>query len=184
MKRQHQTEFEKLTDSIIAGGGIKKIVCKVTPGGGKSALPIITGKLISHGLVDKLLWICPRMALQVQGERNFIDPFFRAMFTHNLSIRSSTNEPDPCRGLDGFITTYQAIAADKAQTVLDEVRRRRFAIILDEFHHLDLNGEWHRALAPIMAAVKYQVLMTGTLERGDMKKIAFIGYTDSKYRYS
>jgi superfamily II DNA or RNA helicase len=183
MKRQHQAEFEKTIDSIIEGSGITKILCKVTPGGGKSALPLITGKLIAHGLVDKLLWICPRMALQIQGERNFIDPFFHAMFTHNLSIRSSTNESDPCRGLDGFITTYQAIAADKAKTVLNEVRRRRFAIILDEFHHLDLNGEWHRALAPIMAAAKYQVLMTGTLERGDMKKIALIEYTDSKYRY-
>jgi len=53
MKRQHQIEFEQLTDSIIAGSGIKKIICKVTPGGGKSALPIITGKLISHGLVDR-----------------------------------------------------------------------------------------------------------------------------------
>ena len=50
----------------------------------------------NHGLVDKLLWICPRMALQVQGKRNFIDPFFRAMFTHNLSIRS-TNMPAPGR---------------------------------------------------------------------------------------
>ena len=44
MKRQHQAEFEKVIDSIIEGSGITKMLCKVTPGGGKSALPIITGK--------------------------------------------------------------------------------------------------------------------------------------------
>jgi hypothetical protein len=81
MKRQHQQEFEAIVDSIIDGNSVNKMLCKVTPGGGKSAIPIITGKLISRGLVDKILWICPRMVLQVQGERNFIDPFFRAMFT-------------------------------------------------------------------------------------------------------
>ena len=70
-----------MLDSIIDGNPVPKVLCEVTPGGGKSALSIITSKLINHGLVDKLLWICPRMSLQVQGERNFIDPFFRAMFT-------------------------------------------------------------------------------------------------------
>ena len=184
MRRQHQKEFEIVIDSIIHDGNpVKKILCKVTPGGGKSALPIIAGKLINHGLVDKLLWICPRMALQVQGERNFIDPFFRAMFAHNLSIRSSTNEPDPCRGLDGFITTYQAIAADTGKTVLAALRKHRYAIILDEFHHADLNGEWHKALIAIEKASRFLVLMTGTLERGDNKKIAFIEYTTSKYKF-
>jgi superfamily II DNA or RNA helicase len=185
MKRQHQSEFEKVIDTIIDMGSseLRKILCKVTPGGGKSALPIIAGKLITRGLADKLLWICPRMALQVQGERNFIDPFFRAMFTHNLSIRASTNEPDPCRGLDGFISTYQAIAADKDKTVLNEVRSRRYIIILDEFHHLDIDGEWHKALKSVVDAARFLILMTGTLERGDLKKIAFVEYTDSKYKY-
>ena len=184
MKRQHQIEFEKTIDAVIDEGySINRIVCKVTPGGGKSALPIITGKLINAGIVDKLLWICPRMALQVQGERNFIDPFFRAMFTHNLSIRASTNEHDPCRGHNGFITTYQAAAVDAGKTILTDVRKFRYAVILDEFHHLDIDGEWHKALRPVIEACKFLVLMTGTLERGDMKKIAFIEYTQSDYKY-
>jgi superfamily II DNA or RNA helicase len=184
MKRQHQIEFEKTIDAIIADEcSVTRILCKVTPGGGKSALPIIAGKLITAGKVDKILWVCPRMALQVQGERNFIDPFFRAMFTHNLSIRSSTNEPDPCRGLDGFITTYQALAVDSGNTVSNDVHKYRYAVILDEFHHLDLRGDWHQAMAGIVAAAKFLVLMTGTLERGDSKKIAFVEYTESQYRF-
>jgi superfamily II DNA or RNA helicase len=184
MKRQHQIEFEKTIDAIVDEScSVSRIVCKVTPGGGKSALPIIAGKLIGAGIVDKILWVCPRMALQVQGERNFIDPFFRAMFVHNLTIRASTNEHDPSRGLAGFITTYQALAVDTHETALAAVQKHRYAVILDEFHHLDLNGEWHRALAAIMEAASFSVLMTGTLERGDMNKIAFIEYSESEYRY-
>jgi len=79
LKRKHQIDFETVIDSIIDGSPVNKIIAHVTPGGGKSALPIIAGKLKTHGLVDKLLWICPRMALQVQGERNFIDPFFQSI---------------------------------------------------------------------------------------------------------
>lgn len=184
MKRQHQIDFETVIDSIIAGSPIRRIVCKVTPGGGKSALPIITGKLIGAGMIDKILWICPRMSLQSQGERNFIDPFFRSMFTHNLSIRQSTNQHDPCRGLDGFITTYQALAADAKQTirtVLPDVRKHRYAVILDEFHHVDVGGEWFKALSSIVKEATYLILMTGTLERGDNRKIAFVEYTTSKW---
>ena len=183
MKRQHQIEFESVIDAIISKScSVTRILCKVTPGGGKSALPIVTGKLVTAGLVDKILWVCPRMALQVQAERNFIDPFFRAMFVHNLTIRASTNEPDPCRGHNGFVTTYQAAAVDSG-TIRKALKKHRYAVVLDEFHHLDHRGEWHRALAPIAAAARYLILMTGTLERGDMRKIAFLDYTESSYRY-
>lgn len=176
MKRKHQIEFETAIDSIIAGSQATRLIVNVTPGGGKSALPIVSGKLIQSKLVDKLLWICPRQALQVQGETNFIDPFFRSMFCHNLTIRSSTNENDPARGNDGFITTYQAAAVDEHRSILQDLRKWRYAVILDEFHHVEKGGEWHVALEKIMKAAKYHILMTGTLQRGDDKKIAFIDY--------
>ncbi len=181
MKRQHQQDFEKAIDSIIEGNPARTIIANVTPGGGKSALPIIAGKLLGAGLADKILWICPRMALQSQGERNFIDPFFRSMFTHNLQIRASTNEADPCRGNQGFITTYQAVAADQYKTILQDVHRHRYIVVLDEFHHLELNGEWHQALHPIMKAAEFKILMTGTLQRGDEAKIAYVDYTQEFY---
>jgi superfamily II DNA or RNA helicase len=182
LKRQHQIEFENAIDSIIAGNPARQLIANVTPGGGKSALPIIAGKLIGAGLIDKLLWICPRSALQVQGERSFIDPLFRSMFCHNYSIRSSTNEVDPSRGLNGFITTYQAAGVDDHKTILQELHKWRYAVILDEFHHVEKGGEWHKALIAIIKAAKYHILMTGTLQRGDDKKIAFIDYeTNSHY---
>lgn len=181
MKRKHQRDFETVIDAIVEAGSPSKILVKVTPGGGKSALPIIAGRLIRAGLVDKILWICPRMTLQVQGERNFIDPFFRDLFPHDNRIRSSTNELDPCRGLQGFITTYQAVSSDKHKTILQDLQKRRYLVVLDEFHHVELNGEWHKPLSSIMQLAKYQVLMTGTLYRGDDHKIAFLDYDKTSY---
>lgn len=176
MLRKHQSETDNIIKGIISGSNIKSILCKVTPGGGKSAIPIIAGKLVEAGLADSLCWVVPRKELQDQGERNFIDPYFRKMLDHDYLIRSSTNEPDPCRGLTGFATTYQAIGIDGGDSVLFEFYRKRFVLILDEFHHVENFGVWHKALGPIVRAAAFVIYMTGTIERGDGKQIAFIPY--------
>jgi len=174
--RTHQAQFERACDAIIAGSPARRIILHVSPGGGKSAIPIIAGRLITAGLADALCWVTPRKALQDQGERNFLDPFFRSMFDHKLTVRSSTNEINPCRGQSGFVTTYQAIGVDENRTVLRDFSTKRYILILDEFHHVEDGGVWHKALAPLVDRAKYLILMTGTLARGDDKKIAFIPY--------
>ena len=179
MLRKHQTDTANTVDDIIAGSPIRNILVKATPGAGKSSLPIIAGKLITAGLADGICWICPRRSLQYQGEKNFVDPFFRSLLNHNLNIRVSTNEVNPARGTSGFITTYQAIGVDSDQTVLNEIRSRRYILVLDEYHHAGDDGSWTKALSPIYEAAKYRVLMTGTMARGDGKKIAFTEYKDS-----
>lgn len=176
MKRKHQIETEQIVDGIISGSGVRNIIEHVTTGGGKSAIPMIAGKLIAAGLADRICWVVPRKSLQDQGERNFVDPFFRNMLDHKMVIRSSTNEDDPSRGLSGFVTTYQAIGIDESKTVLFDMLRRRYILILDEFHHIEQDGVWHQAIQPIYDAAAYRVLMTGTLERGDQKQIAFMPY--------
>jgi len=179
MKRKHQTETEIIIDAIIAGAPIRKIIVHVTTGGGKSALPIIAGKLIKAGFADALCWVVPRKTLQHQGEGNFVDPFFGQMFQHSMRIRSSTNDADPCRGLSGFATTYQAIGVDTSRSVLFEFHRRRFILVLDEFHHVEEDGIWHRALRPLVERAAFIVLMTGTVERGDGKQIAYLPYINA-----
>jgi hypothetical protein len=116
------------------------------------------------------------MSLQDQGERNFQDPFFRDLLKHDLSIRTSTNEPDPCRGLHGFVTTYQALGMQGARALVREFRARSYILVLDEFHHVEEGGIWHRALRPLVDHARYLILMTGTLERGDGRPIAFMRY--------
>jgi superfamily II DNA or RNA helicase len=178
MLRKHQRDFSRIIDNIIAGAPTRTILVRVCPGGGKSALPIIAGRLITAGLADAMCWVVPRMSLQDQGERNFQDPFFRRLLNHNLAIRTSTNEPNPCRGLNGFVTTYQALGMPSGKLVWEEFKRRRYILVLDEFHHVEENGVWHNALQPLVDEAAYLVLMTGTIERGDGKAIAFIPYGD------
>ena len=170
--------MESSIDEIIDGQPIKFLLAIVTPGGGKSALPMIAGRLIAAGLADSLCWVVPRKSLQRQGEANFIDPFFRQMFDHKMRIRASTNDANPCRGLDGFVTTYQAIGVDENKTVLKSFKRRRYILVLDEFHHAEDEGVWHNALAPLVDRAAFVLLMTGTLERGDGNRIAFIPYVE------
>ena len=186
--RKHQKDLQEIVDDIIAGSSIKTIICEVTPGGGKSALPIIAGKLITAGLADALCWVCPRKTLQNQGEQNFQDPLFKELLQHDdLVVRSSTNDINPCRGLSGFITTYQAIVVDEKQTVSDDFSSKRYILILDEFHHAEDGGVWHTALQPLVDRAKYVILMTGTAERGNGTKIAFTDRADNavaKIKYS
>ena len=176
MQRKHQREFEGIIDGQENGSGVKVVDIIATPGAGKSSIPIQATRLIKAGLADAILWVVPRSALQNQGERGFYDPFFREMFHHNSLIRASTNDVNPCRGTNGFVTTYQAIAVDKLKTVLNEVRSKRYIIILDEPHHLEKEGIWHTAIDPIVQAGHFLIKMTGTLGRGDKKEIAYIDY--------
>lgn len=174
--RKHQAEMLDICNGIIGGSAVRKIILHVTPGGGKSMIPIIMGKLIPTGLADALCWVTPRSSLQDQGERNFLDPFFRNLFNHTLTIRSSTNENNPCRGHNGFITTYQAIGMDSRRLVAREIKRKKYILVFDEFHHVEEEGVWHNALQPLVDNASYLVLMTGTLQRGDRKPIAFTPY--------
>lgn len=179
-KRRHQKEFEQIINKAISGAPIRRVILKVTPGGGKSLLPIEACRLIPAGIADKLCWVVPRKSLQDQGERGFLDPKFRDMLGHRFTIRSSTNDLNPCRGTDGFITTYQALGVDTGQSVLNDFRRRRYILVLDEFHHCEADGTWTKAIAPLVEQAAFVVLMTGTLERGDGKKIAFVDYLPTR----
>lgn len=180
--RKHQEELQKVIDGIISGSSVKTIVCDVTPGGGKSALPIVAGQLIKAGLADALCWVVPRKTLELQGEQNFQSPFFRELFGHDLTIRASTNDINPCRGLAGFTTTYQALAVDEKHTVLSDFKRKRYILVLDESHHVstEVNASWHEATKPLVEQAEYVILMTGTMYRGDCKQIAFIEYAQAK----
>lgn len=178
--RKHQQAMLDIINGIVAGANIKNIVADVVPGGGKSLLPVIAaGNLIPAGLAVKIAWICPRMSLQDQGERVFLEPGFRRLLGHNLAIRSSTNQANPCRGFSGWISTYQALAVDKDKTALRDFERYPYILVLDEWHHLAEEGEWTKPIQELYERAAYRVLLTGTLSRGDKGKIAFIPYAQA-----
>ena len=176
--RKHQQAMLQIINEIISGSSVKTIIVHATPGAGKSILPPIAGKLITAGLADKICWIVPRLTLSYQAETNFAEIGFRKLLDHDLLIRSATNDINPCRGLQGFATTFHALAVDGNQTVLSDFKAKRYILILDEFHHVSAKADiaWHEAIKPLVAQAKYLVLMTGTMSRGDGEQIAFVQY--------
>lgn len=75
-----------------------------------------------------------------------------------------------------MVTTYQAAAVDAEKTILRDFERYRYILVLDEFHHLEENGEWVGPIQELYDKAAFKVMMTGTLSRGDDKKIAFVPY--------
>src|SRR4051812_27859899 len=135
--RTHQQALDTIVRAIATGASpVRDILAAVTPGGGKSLLPVIAAaRLIAAGVVDRVCWIVPRDSLRLQAEEAFADPVWRAALGHSVSVRAAENAPDPCRGLRGYVTTYQGVAAAPGLH-LAEFRRHRYLVVVDEVHHL------------------------------------------------
>lgn len=175
MLRKHQLEMTDLCDQIRAGAPIKEIIASITPGGGKSALPVIlSARLIPHK-ADCICWIVPRDNLRSQGEREFTASWLRMILGHNHLIRQSINDINPSRNLQGHITTYQAVVSNP-RILHQEFARKRYILFLDEPHHIAAGSPYERAIQPLIDQAVLTVFASGTLERGDNKKIAFLPY--------
>jgi len=175
--RKHQEAFFNLCTEIRLNREIKKVIISATPGGGKSLIPVIAAAKLIPSVADKICWVVPRLALQEQGERVFMDPFFREQLNHQHQVRASTNESNPSRGLSGYVTTYQAISQNSSLHA-QVFTKNRYILVLDEPHHVEAEGIWHTALRPLVERAALVVLMSGTFERGSGNRIALLGYTE------
>ena len=193
--RSHQAQVAGLVEAITTGEvvGVRDLLAAVTPGGGKSLLPVIAAaRLIAAGTVERVVWVVPRDSLRLQAEEAFADPGWREALGHHLSVRAADNEPDPCRGLAGYVTTYQGIAA-APELHLAEMHAHRTLLVVDEVHHLpglaayepdmevdptapDEASSWSRALLPMLECASYRMLLSGTLERADGRAVLWLPY--------
>ncbi|KAA2213537.1 DEAD/DEAH box helicase [Teichococcus oryzae] len=195
--RTHQRQLAGIVAAIASGATeLRDILAAVTPGGGKSLLPVIAAAgLMQAGLIRRVCWVVPRDSLRQQAEEAFADPVWRAALGHAISVRAAENAPDPCRGLQGYVTTYQGIAAAPALH-LAEFRREPTLLVVDEMHHLpalpevdpvasrgpaadpeeDCAGAWSRALLPLLECAAVRLLLSGTLERADGRGILWLPY--------
>jgi len=184
MLRKHQAALREICWRIKDGNPIRTVIAHVTCGGGKSLLPVVAASELMPHVIDKICWVCPRTALQYQAEEGFCDPFFRKLLEHDLSIRIATNEVDPSRGLAGYATTYQALAQDKEGVNLAEFRKHRYCLVLDENAHVYDDASVMPLIDALVDQSRLVILMSGTLERGNKGKIAFLNYDETaKKRY-
>ena len=193
--RSHQSEVLAVVRAIAAGeaGELRDILAAVTPGGGKSLLPVLAAQaLIGAGICERICWVVPRDSLRLQAEEAFADPAWRTALGHDLSVRAADNAPgDPCRGLAGYVTTYQGIAA-APDLHLAAFRRHRYLLVVDEVHHLpglgeadtaggrdgpaDVAAAWSAPIEPLLALSAVRLLLSGTLERADGRRILWLPY--------
>lgn len=194
--RSHQQQLAGVIEAVVSGRtDSRDILAAVTPGGGKSLLPVIAAaRLIAAGIVERVCWVVPRDSLRLQAEEAFADPTWRGALGHALSLRAADNTPNPSRGLAGYITTYQGVAA-APDLHLREFRRHRTLLVIDEVHHLpslaDIDPEiasqvaklgedpasaWSRAILPLLECAAVRLLLSGTLERADGRGILWLPY--------
>ena len=191
MRRQFQEDMLKITDDIIGGDNSHRVFYgSITPGGGKSALPLLLTRLFPM-LADKLCWVVPRVTLGVQAEQAFVNKRLHNLFPHTRSMRHATNSYDPSRGTDGYSTTYQAVAAEPKLHQY-EFERHRYILFLDEPHHVKTHFTqpehpdfaWAHAIQPLIDRAKLVFYASGTFARHDQKPILGIPYiiTPDGYR--
>lgn len=179
MLRTHQKQFQAICQDIQKGKDVNHIVASVTPGGGKSALPVIAAhELIGQGKFDKICWVVPRLALQEQAEVAFQEKFLRDTLGHQHEIRQASNEWDPSRNTAGYATTYYSIGVDVRKMNAAEFDRFNYILVLDEPHHVWDGSEWHGKLESLVERAGLVIFQSGTLSRGDGKRIAFLHYED------
>jgi len=58
----------------------------------------------------------PRDSLRLQAEEAFADPAWRSALGHAVAVRAAENAPDLCRGLQGYVTTYQGRGSNQGNT--------------------------------------------------------------------
>src|SRR3954471_21713248 len=89
--RSHQQQLAGVIDAIVSGQTeARDILAAVTPGGGKSLLPVIAAaRLGASGIVERVCWVVPRDSLRLQAEEAFADPAWRTALAHALSLRAA-----------------------------------------------------------------------------------------------
>lgn len=187
--RRHQLEALALAKRQAEGNAPSQTLIEATPGAGKSALP----SLFLHTLRErfpelKMMWIVPRKSLQAQGvdSTNDTGPFsMKTVLGTDLNICEGGNVSGVGKGCDGYTVTYQSINRG-VQYHLEALDEAPYAIFLDECHHIkenvNLDSRGEDAGAEIIAKLlehpncKFAYFMTGTAERHDQHRLAFIPY--------
>lgn len=173
--RKHQAETVEVCREILSGAPINEIILSVTPGGGKSFVPVILAENLIPTIADRLCWVVPRDALKYQGEAEFLNPSWNT----TKRLRAADNGYDLSRECEGYVTTFQAVGANP-DCHAEEFSKHKYILFLDEFHHVSLGSEWHKALQPLVDKAVLVVKASGTLSRGDGEKIAFVQYKNGE----
>lgn len=167
--RKHQKEFYFLCNRILREQDYRDVLLNVVPGGGKSEIPFIAQRQLVPHLADKICWITPRASLKYQATDR----------SKQIAIES---EYDP-NIHSGFVCCYNLLTNANYDRLLERFEEENFIVIYDEAHHVVEGGIWEERLKPIYEKSKLNIFMTGSIERGDKKRVfAFPYKLDESYK--
>jgi superfamily II DNA or RNA helicase len=197
--RSHQRRIAGIVSAIVSGeaGGLRDVLAAVTPGGGKSVLPLIAAsRLIEAGIADRVCWIVPRDSLRLQAEEAFADPNWRAALGHACPCARRRTRPT-LAGASRATSPPTKRWRRRRTCTLAEFKRRRYLLVIDEVHHLpaladadpsgfgpmgaggaDVEASWSKAILPLLELAQVRLLLSGTLERADGRGILWLPYRE------
>ena len=177
MPRQIQKDTHLEYQRQVSEQNFEDVVISAVTGSGKTACAWIALSMLTNaGKVTKVCYITPRENLKTQTAESALRGIEIAGKRIRFQVNEASNEIDPSRGLDGYVTTYQALTSDRSQINALEFERHPYLLVLDECHHAALGSTTERALQPLVELAAGRLFMSGTLERGDNRPIAFLPY--------
>lgn len=148
-------------DKFVVEGMPQDFCVEATPGAGKTTMALQWSSQLRDQGIDQLLVFVPTRNISAQWVQSSA-AFGWGLIPNDLNYRG----PD----IEARVTTYQALSQDwRAEDLRRFVTRAPTAIIMDEYHHLALDGangsgnKWGARVANIVrAAGSYRLHLSGT----------------------
>ena len=170
--RKQQLALKTLVKEIESGSQIEDIILAWSVASGKSLASVILSDLLTDG--KKQIVVVPRVSLQSQGERSFLDSFYPT----NKTSRIASNIGDPWRGCNSAFVTFQSVCMNPDKWI-EIFKNNKVMLIMDEMHHLSEHGDWIKTIKKLKQLSFLTVLMSGSPFRGDNTKIPFLPYYEN-----
>lgn len=135
-------------------------------------------ELLVGGFIDSVIHVVPRKTLRDQVEDAYAQTDEFNPGGYRL-LRSSNDAPLYSRDEVGVVCSFDQLAANLG-LYLDEARRRRVGLVLDEVQFLgdEENASWAKASVALAELCRAVLAMSGTIWRHDSRRIPIVGYTE------
>ena len=166
---------------------MRDVLATVTPSGGKSLLPVLAAQaLIAAGVCERICWMVPRDSLRLQAEEVFADPAWRQTLGLGLLVRAAGDAlGNPCQGLAGYHDDLSGNGRNpgpvpRCLLVVDKVRHLPGLNEMDAAGGrdgpLNVAAAWSAPIELLLALLAVRLLLSGTLERADGRRILWSPY--------
>lgn len=185
LRRQQEQLYTTLLSSPRVLSSIKDVALPWAPASGKSwVAPIALHALRQRfGVPFKVCVAVPWITLQGQAEMAFLDGALRQCIGHDLVVRAlwDGNGHNPSRDRDGYVVTHAGVTSNPYLHAQEFERAERqntpYVLVVDEVHHLADDRSQGNAMRQLMDRAVFRIVMSGTPERHDGRRIVFWPYT-------